>query len=128
MRRGPYRRLGSRHVDTSYRSYVSERRRDLAPREGRIHPPQPDSCRRLALELGRIGRASVPAAGTTRSYRGPDAAPLRRARRPLASERRARIRGAVPYAELVIISGAGHMSNFERPEEFNAAITAKRRP
>jgi pimeloyl-ACP methyl ester carboxylesterase len=31
---------------------------------------------------------------------------------------------AIPHAELVIIPGAGHMSNLERPEEFNAAIRA----
>jgi pimeloyl-ACP methyl ester carboxylesterase len=29
---------------------------------------------------------------------------------------------AIPHAELVVIPGAGHMSNLERPEEFNAAI------
>jgi pimeloyl-ACP methyl ester carboxylesterase len=29
---------------------------------------------------------------------------------------------AVPHAELVIIPGAGHMSNLERPDEFNAAV------
>jgi len=31
---------------------------------------------------------------------------------------------AIPHAELVTIPGAGHMSNLERPEEFNAAIRA----
>jgi pimeloyl-ACP methyl ester carboxylesterase len=31
---------------------------------------------------------------------------------------------AIPHAELVVIPGAGHMSNLERPEEFNAAIRA----
>jgi pimeloyl-ACP methyl ester carboxylesterase len=31
---------------------------------------------------------------------------------------------AIPDAELVLIPGAGHMSNLERPEEFNAAIRA----
>jgi pimeloyl-ACP methyl ester carboxylesterase len=31
---------------------------------------------------------------------------------------------AIPHAELVIIPGAGHMSNLEHPEEFNAAIRA----
>jgi pimeloyl-ACP methyl ester carboxylesterase len=29
---------------------------------------------------------------------------------------------AVPHAELVVIPGAGHMSNLERPDEFNAAV------
>jgi pimeloyl-ACP methyl ester carboxylesterase len=29
---------------------------------------------------------------------------------------------AIPHAELVVIPGAGHMSNFERPDEFNAAV------
>jgi pimeloyl-ACP methyl ester carboxylesterase len=29
---------------------------------------------------------------------------------------------AIPHAELVVIPRAGHMSNLERPEEFNAAI------
>ena len=29
---------------------------------------------------------------------------------------------AIPHAELVVIPGAGHMSNLERPDEFNAAI------
>jgi pimeloyl-ACP methyl ester carboxylesterase len=28
----------------------------------------------------------------------------------------------IPHAELVVIPGAGHMSNLERPDEFNAAI------
>jgi pimeloyl-ACP methyl ester carboxylesterase len=31
---------------------------------------------------------------------------------------------AIPHAELVIIPGAGHMSNLERPAQFNAAIRA----
>jgi pimeloyl-ACP methyl ester carboxylesterase len=31
---------------------------------------------------------------------------------------------AIPRTELVIIPGAGHMSNLERPDEFNAAIRA----
>ena len=31
---------------------------------------------------------------------------------------------SIPHAELVVIPGAGHMSNLERPEEFNAAIRA----
>jgi pimeloyl-ACP methyl ester carboxylesterase len=31
---------------------------------------------------------------------------------------------AIPRARLVVIPGAGHMSNLERPEEFNAAIRA----
>jgi pimeloyl-ACP methyl ester carboxylesterase len=31
---------------------------------------------------------------------------------------------AIPHAELVVIPGAGHMSNLERPAEFNAAIRA----
>lgn len=31
---------------------------------------------------------------------------------------------AIPHAELVVIPGAGHMSNLERPEEFNAAVRA----
>ena len=29
---------------------------------------------------------------------------------------------AIPDAELVVIEGAGHMSNLERPDEFNAAV------
>jgi pimeloyl-ACP methyl ester carboxylesterase len=29
---------------------------------------------------------------------------------------------AIPDAELVVIPGAGHMSNLERPDEFNAAV------
>jgi pimeloyl-ACP methyl ester carboxylesterase len=29
---------------------------------------------------------------------------------------------AIPHAELVVIPGAGHMSNLERPDEFNAAV------
>jgi pimeloyl-ACP methyl ester carboxylesterase len=37
---------------------------------------------------------------------------------------------AIPHAELVVIPGAGHMSNLERPDEFNAAVRAfcRRRP
>lgn len=31
---------------------------------------------------------------------------------------------AIPHAELVVIPGAGHMSNLERPDEFNAALRA----
>jgi pimeloyl-ACP methyl ester carboxylesterase len=31
---------------------------------------------------------------------------------------------AIPHAELAVIPGAGHMSNLERPAEFNAAIRA----
>jgi pimeloyl-ACP methyl ester carboxylesterase len=31
---------------------------------------------------------------------------------------------AIPHAELVVIPGAGHMSNLERPDEFNAAVRA----
>lgn len=31
---------------------------------------------------------------------------------------------AIPHAELVVIPHAGHMSNLERPQEFNAAIRA----
>jgi pimeloyl-ACP methyl ester carboxylesterase len=29
---------------------------------------------------------------------------------------------AIPHAELVVIRGAGHMSNLERQDEFNAAV------
>jgi pimeloyl-ACP methyl ester carboxylesterase len=29
---------------------------------------------------------------------------------------------AIPHAELVVIPGCGHVSNLERPEEFNAAV------
>jgi pimeloyl-ACP methyl ester carboxylesterase len=29
---------------------------------------------------------------------------------------------AIPNAQLVVIPGAGHVSNLERPEEFNAAV------
>ena len=29
---------------------------------------------------------------------------------------------AIPHAELVVIPGAGHMSNLERPDEFNVAV------
>jgi pimeloyl-ACP methyl ester carboxylesterase len=37
---------------------------------------------------------------------------------------------AIPHAELVVIPGAGHMSNLERSDEFNAALRAfcRRRP
>jgi pimeloyl-ACP methyl ester carboxylesterase len=37
---------------------------------------------------------------------------------------------AVPHAELVVIPGAGHMTNLERPDEFNAAVRdfCRRRP
>ncbi len=37
---------------------------------------------------------------------------------------------AIPHAELVVIPGAGHMSNLERPDEFNAAVRdfCRRRP
>jgi pimeloyl-ACP methyl ester carboxylesterase len=35
---------------------------------------------------------------------------------------------AIPRAELAVIPGAGHMSNLERPAEFNAAIRAFYRP
>jgi pimeloyl-ACP methyl ester carboxylesterase len=31
---------------------------------------------------------------------------------------------AIPHANLVVIPDAGHMSNLERPEEFNAAVRA----
>ena len=31
---------------------------------------------------------------------------------------------AIPHAELVVIPGAGHMSNLERPDQFNAAVRA----
>src|SRR3954451_5083278 len=42
------------------------------------------------------------------------------ARSPLSVARE--LARAIPHAELVVIPGAGHMSNLERPEEFNAAI------
>jgi pimeloyl-ACP methyl ester carboxylesterase len=37
---------------------------------------------------------------------------------------------AIPHAELVVIPGAGHMSNLERPDEFNTAVRGfcRRRP
>jgi pimeloyl-ACP methyl ester carboxylesterase len=37
---------------------------------------------------------------------------------------------AIPHAKLVVIPGAGHMSNLERPDAFNAAVRAfcRRRP
>ncbi|MFF8375183.1 alpha/beta fold hydrolase [Streptomyces sp. NPDC015661] len=41
-------------------------------------------------------------------------------RSPLAVARR--FREAIPHAELVVIPGAGHVSNLERPEEFNRAV------
>jgi pimeloyl-ACP methyl ester carboxylesterase len=44
------------------------------------------------------------------------------ARSPLAVARE--FSRAIPHAELVVIPGAGHMSNLERPEQFNAAIRA----
>ena len=33
-----------------------------------------------------------------------------------------RFQAAIPHAELVLIPGAGHLSNLDRPAEFNAAI------
>ena len=36
----------------------------------------------------------------------------------------ARIAGSVPDAELVHIPSAGHLSNLENPEAFNAALLA----
>jgi pimeloyl-ACP methyl ester carboxylesterase len=41
-------------------------------------------------------------------------------RSPLAVARQ--FRDAIPQAELVVIPGAGHVSNLERPEEFNRAV------
>jgi pimeloyl-ACP methyl ester carboxylesterase len=35
---------------------------------------------------------------------------------------------AIPHAEFAIIPHAGHMSNLERPAEFNAAVRAFCRP
>src|SRR3954453_18820552 len=35
---------------------------------------------------------------------------------------------AIPHAELAVIAGAGHMTNLERPAEFNAAVRAFCRP
>ena len=32
-------------------------------------------------------------------------------------------REAIPNADLVVIPGAGHISNMEKPEEFNAAVS-----
>jgi pimeloyl-ACP methyl ester carboxylesterase len=32
------------------------------------------------------------------------------------------LRSAIPSAELAIIRGAGHVSNMEKPEEFNAHV------
>ncbi len=34
------------------------------------------------------------------------------------------LRAAIPGAQLVCLSGAGHLSNLERPDEFNAALTS----
>jgi pimeloyl-ACP methyl ester carboxylesterase len=42
------------------------------------------------------------------------------ARSPLAVARR--LEGAIPGSRLVVIPGAGHVSNLERPEAFNAAV------
>ncbi|MFI7006332.1 alpha/beta fold hydrolase [Streptomyces sp. NPDC050145] len=41
-------------------------------------------------------------------------------RSPLAVARQ--FRAAIPDAELVVIPGAGHLSNLERPEDFNRAV------
>jgi pimeloyl-ACP methyl ester carboxylesterase len=41
-------------------------------------------------------------------------------RSPLAVARQ--FQEAIPDAELVVIPGAGHVSNLERPEEFNRAV------
>ncbi|WP_156727974.1 alpha/beta fold hydrolase [Streptomyces apocyni] len=43
-------------------------------------------------------------------------------RSPLAVARQ--FQDAIPHAELVVIPGAGHLSNLERPEEFNRAVRA----
>ena len=32
------------------------------------------------------------------------------------------MRDGIPHARLVVIEGAGHLSNMERPEQFNAAL------
>src|SRR5439155_26863157 len=42
------------------------------------------------------------------------------ARSPLSVARQ--FERAIPDAHLVVIPGAGHVSNLERPEEFNAAV------
>ena len=42
------------------------------------------------------------------------------ARSPLGVARQ--FQAAIPHAELVVIAGAGHVSNLERPDEFNAAV------
>ncbi|WP_269664839.1 alpha/beta fold hydrolase [Streptacidiphilus rugosus] len=44
----------------------------------------------------------------------------RDARSPLTVARQ--FHEAIPGAELVVIPGAGHVSNLERPEEFNRAV------
>ncbi|MGV9408481.1 alpha/beta fold hydrolase [Nocardia sp. NPDC003693] len=43
-------------------------------------------------------------------------------RSPLSVARQ--FQDAIPHAELVVIPGAGHLSNLERPEEFNRAMRA----
>ena len=51
-----------------------------------------------------------------------DVVPLLDARSPLSVAREfARL---IPHAQLVVIPGAGHMRNLERPHEFNAAVRA----
>lgn len=42
------------------------------------------------------------------------------ARSPLSVARQ--FQQAIPHAELVVIPGCGHVSNLERPEQFNAAV------
>jgi pimeloyl-ACP methyl ester carboxylesterase len=44
------------------------------------------------------------------------------ARSPLSVARQ--FQQAIPHAELVVIPGCGHVSNLERPEQFNAAVRA----
>ena len=44
------------------------------------------------------------------------------ARSPLGVARQ--FEAAIPHAELVVIAGAGHISNLQRPDEFNAAVRA----
>jgi pimeloyl-ACP methyl ester carboxylesterase len=44
------------------------------------------------------------------------------ARSPLSVARQ--FEQAIPHAELVILPGCGHVSNLERPEQFNAAVRA----
>ena len=44
------------------------------------------------------------------------------ARSPLRVARE--LEAAIPGAELIVIPGAGHMSNLERPDEFNRAVLA----